>query len=286
MPPEKELHFFDRSPRYPSPNKLATASPVARLAGTDAWERPQTLEGARALLRAVRNRDAERATWLWRRHFGRYGIRWYRRVFRPGRACPASGEITPAYSILEPDDVAAIRVVNPEMRLILLLRDPVERAWSAIRYGVEKGRPASELRSPEVLVTRLRRSSLQRRGDYERTLDTYLRHFDRRQILVCFYEAIAHDPEGLLADVTAFLGVTPLAADAVDAGTRVNPSRHADMPPEVAEFLIDTYGPLAARLAKQFGSYARLWTAARADIPPPPPTGRPDRDGWPPTLHP
>src|ERR671918_378664 len=59
MPPEKELHYFDRSTSYPSPNNLATASPTSRLLGSQPWERPQVREGRRKLAMALRARDPE-----------------------------------------------------------------------------------------------------------------------------------------------------------------------------------------------------------------------------------
>jgi hypothetical protein len=40
------------------------------------------------------------------------------------------GEITPAYSILPVNRIRSIRAIMPEVRLIFLMRDPIERAWS------------------------------------------------------------------------------------------------------------------------------------------------------------
>jgi hypothetical protein len=62
------------------------------------------------------------------------------------------------------------------------------------------------------------------RGDYERTVDTYLKEFGSSQILVCFYDAIERDPVGLLAGVTAFLGIAPVGRGGIDGETRLNPS--------------------------------------------------------------
>jgi hypothetical protein len=259
MPPEKELHYFDRSPTYPSPNNLATSSPIARLRGTQPWERTQLREGRRKLVLALRARDPQRVKWVTRRYFGSYGDRWYRGLFRLAGAAPAAGEITPSYSILEPDDVARIRRLNPHVRLLFLVRHPVDRAWSAIRFGIAKGRPEAATEPGDRIIKRLRTSTMLHRGDYERTLDVYLQHFDSEQVLVGFYDAIADDPSGLLDGITDFLGIARFDRAAIDASTRINPSEQAGMPPAVRAFLTETYEPMIKRLAKRFGGYAERW---------------------------
>lgn len=55
---------------------------------------------------------------------------WYRDLFATGDG-RVNGDITPAYSTLEPEVVARIGALFPDLRILFLLRDPIERAWSA-----------------------------------------------------------------------------------------------------------------------------------------------------------
>ena len=57
------------------------------------------------------------------------GLRFYAGKFEDGRA-RVRGEITPAYSALPPDRIRFIRSVMPDLKLIFLMRNPVDRAWS------------------------------------------------------------------------------------------------------------------------------------------------------------
>lgn len=259
MPPEKELHYFDRDPRYPSPNRLATSSPWARAVGGRPWERPQTVAGVRQLARAGRHRDRERIAWLWHRHLRRYDDDWYRSVFALAGRPAVTGEITPAYAILDEPDVARIAAVAPDARLLYCLRDPVERAWSAIRHGISRGRTDAATRPAADIIARLDRPGDRRHGDYERTLEVYLRHFGREQLLVCFFDAIAEDPGGLLGDVTRHLGLPPLAVDADALTAPVNRAAAAPMPAVVRRHLTERYAPMVRRLAGRFDGYPRRW---------------------------
>ncbi len=97
------------------------------------------------------------------------------------------------------------------------------------------------------------------RGEYERTLDTYLGHFKSSQLLLGFYDAIKYDPLGLLKGVTEFLGISPFESEKIDYATTVNASPPHEMPSEVRECLVSSFSPLVERLADRFGSYASLW---------------------------
>lgn len=61
----------------------------------------------------------------------------YHAQFDPG-AAPLIGEATPIY-VYWPRALERIRAYNPDMRLILMLRDPVERAWSHWRMEFARG---------------------------------------------------------------------------------------------------------------------------------------------------
>ena len=100
------------------------------------------------------------------------------------------------------------------------------------------------------------------RADYERTLENYLSRFDRKRILVCFYDAIEADPVGLMSSITSFLGVAPFPRQSIDSETRVNASPMREMPEHVRNHLWATYSPMIRRLADRFGSYAARWDAS------------------------
>jgi len=284
VPPVKELHFFDRSPRYPSPNTLATASPGARLLGSQPWERPRMMTGLRKMARQALARDFRRAAWEARWTLGYYDEAWYRGLFAQGSSHGATGEITPSYSILEERDVERIKALNPAMKLLFVVRDPIERAWSAIRASVSRGLSSVDIESEDEIIAEMRSRRHALRGDYERTLDIYLRHFDPAQILVCFHGAIQRDPVGLLGSVSRFLGVPPPPPETIDHRTRVNRSPPRPMPPRIRDELLRTHLPMIERLSRSWGGYARRWAHS------------PDDDGasWddesatrpPPTLHP
>lgn len=142
------------------------------------------------------------------------------------RDCSAQlwGDATPIYCF-HSRFVERIAAYNRQMRWILLLRHPVERAIS--HYQMERRRGDEHWPFwPAMLLERwrlvghacdfsqgspLRHYSYRARGDYARQLDAIYRHFPRDQVLVLRSEALAQRPEATMQQVWNFLGIAPLS---------------------------------------------------------------------------
>jgi len=266
MSPKKEIHFFDRSPRYSSRNTLAESSPFKRPFRLEHQDLRRTVFDIVRMAKCALTSDFEQAEWYRRWVFGYYDEEWYASLFPQSARYKAYGEISPSYSILDSEDVARIKRLNPDMKLLLLLRDPIDRAWSNIRYGHSNKHLNVDLDSPDDIIRVLQQPKVVLRGDYERTLNIYLDHFDSSQVLVCFYEAIKHDPIGLMSGITEFLGISPFAAAMINHQKRVNFSKPKPMPSTVKDYLLETYAPNVKRIAAAFGSYANIWEGGNRPV--------------------
>ncbi|MGO9763504.1 MAG: sulfotransferase family protein [Solirubrobacteraceae bacterium] len=93
----------------------------------------------------------------------------------------------------------------PDTRILVLLRDPVERYLSGLQHNTrvayQQGAPLSELAPLEGFM----------RGLYYTQLTGLLAHFDRSQILVLQYERCTQDPLAELQRTFTFLGLSDTA---------------------------------------------------------------------------
>jgi hypothetical protein len=258
LAPEKEMHFFDRAEDYPTLDTLATASFLDRLSGSKQSDRRAILHGLTNIARSVIRGQGKAALWWGSWTFGHYDESWYVNLFSQARPDQACGEITPGYAILRYDDIVRIREINPNMRLILMIRDPIDRAWSGLRHNVAKGNFV-DWNSERHILSWLQKPDVLLRGDFERIVDNYLAVFEPSQLLVGFYDAISKDPLGLMNSVTSHLGLKPLPGDTKKLAERVNVSPKIEMPDTVKDFLLDQYMPIIARASNRLGSYASYW---------------------------
>jgi len=158
------------------------------------------------------------------------GFRPYHDLFTNYRPGQIVGEATPTYMFL-PDVAARIRDYNPRMKLIVLLRNPADRAYS--HYVLEKQRRRERL--PFWLAIRMEQRRLRRckqqdsrnalvhhtyvlRGQYRRQMERLLEHFPTEQIRVVLNEDLAENPAKVLRDICRFLGASetePIEAERV-----------------------------------------------------------------------
>jgi hypothetical protein len=132
-----------------------------------------------------------------------------------GRPC---GEATPIYSYW-PQSLERIAAYNPAMKLILALRDPVERAWSHWRMEYARGAETQPFAwciregRQRLLQARPwghhREFSYVERGFYGEQLERALALFPRDQLLVLRSEDLRAEPTPALAAVRVFLDLPP-----------------------------------------------------------------------------
>lgn len=135
------------------------------------------------------------------------GPQWYREFF-PGEPAiqkfAAIGEITPKY-LFHPQAAERIHALLPNCKLIAILRNPADRAFS--QYGLSV-KNHGERRSFEEFVAE--RSEAFERGLYAAQLRRFFDRFPRENICVLIFErTVAGDRTAALARVAGFLGVDP-----------------------------------------------------------------------------
>lgn len=147
---------------------------------------------------------------------GCYSLEEYTALFEPGATFPLRGEASTPYL---PSPYAAGRIAEllPDVRLIALLREPVERAFSAYNYNRSRGmEPAGTF--AEAVRSELRGERddwvygwrYLYAGQYADHLNRYLEVFPRERLGVFRFEALRADAGSVFADACRFLGVEPI----------------------------------------------------------------------------
>jgi hypothetical protein len=140
------------------------------------------------------------------------------------RAC---GEATPIY-LYWPNALERIAAYNPAMRLIVALRDPVQRAWSHWRMEYARGAEREpfdwcirqgrqrlfDARPPVAPWGHHREFSYVERGFYGEQLERLFARFPREQVLILRAEDLRRDPATTLDQVRGFLGLAVAQAPA------------------------------------------------------------------------
>ncbi len=133
----------------------------------------------------------------------RRGLEWYHRLFLPaaeGRE-RLYGEVGPTY-FESPEALERIRSYNPAMKIVVNIRNPVERSWSSFRHEYAKGRVGEDFfqalrRQPRIVDS----------GRYAEHLPRWEEAFGPSQILLMVQEDIINRPQEELDRLCRFLGL-------------------------------------------------------------------------------
>lgn len=188
----------------------------------------------------------------------RRGRAWYAGRFeRSSAGYQVTGEASPYY-MFHPLAAERIKAELPDVKLIAVLRDPVDRLLSHYRYEVERGHETETLeRALDLEDSRLageierlhgdasyegysyRHFSYLHRGHYAEQLAHLLTYFAPEQLLILQSEHMFSHPNEALATAWRFLGLDPFHLDSL---TPLNATKsRPDIDKDTFRWLSDYY---------------------------------------------
>lgn len=187
------------------------------------------------------------------RPFGPADVERYSRFFPRADGC-ITGEWTPRY-VHDVWSVPLLRRAAPDAKLLVLLRDPVERYRSGLGHDLARHAPENALVASVHVA----------RSDYVDQLRHLFAHIDQSQVLVLQYERCQADTAGQLARTYDFLG---LDAGHVppDLNRQLNVSLQPkpDLPAHVRDALAERYREEVPALTELVPDLdPDLWTSLR-----------------------
>jgi Sulfotransferase family len=168
---------------------------------------------------------ATKETDFFTRNFDR-GLDWYLEFFRDCAPDRPMGEIDPNYF---GEELAADRIATmiPQCKVVVTLRDPVDRAWSSYRTMRRDAWTRTSFEET-VRTNRVIRES----SRYAYHLTNWRRHLGDDRVLVMLYDDLERDPQAYLDQICAFIGIAPItlrgttgASERVNTVTRAPRSR-------------------------------------------------------------
>lgn len=205
------------------------------------------------------------------------GLGWYSRQFRKagGRVC---GEISPNYAIIPADQIGLMRAFMPDVRLILMIRDPVDQTWSAARRSFKRLYPHDPgLESvpeeewfaffddyPDYRAKELKRYVPDEQGfkhaHYSRIIERWTSIFEPEQLYMGFFDDIHDDPKSLLNGVFEHIGVgKELDWNRLPIDKKINKNPSKAIPARFVRYLEGMYEDELSRLEQLWPDKVAVW---------------------------
>ena len=191
------------------------------------------------------------------------GDEWYKANFpsdeemqalRTSEGCAMTGESSPDY-LPNPEAASLLHQLRPDVQLIVLLRDPVDRALSHYHYRKVRGREnrsfeeaikenlaslEAEAAGISLLQQHPNYTSYLGRGLYMPQLRHWLEVFPKEQIKVVGSEQFLQDAQSVYSEVLEYLG---LPGDQLAVRKKYNTGKYDEMSSSTHQLLCDYFRP-------------------------------------------
>ncbi len=173
-----------------------------------------------------------------------------------------TGDITPSYAMLKAKDFIFIKkrleLTGFSVKVIFLMRDPVERNWSALRMHQRqmqsKGMTINDESLPQIFENYYKSPPVEARTRYDQTVTALRSSFAETDLYLGFYETLFSEKS--MADLSEFLG---LDISQADFSEKIHASKVIPLSPELRASCRDFYADVYSYCDRQFPLTRQLW---------------------------
>ncbi|MCW5735832.1 MAG: sulfotransferase [Enhydrobacter sp.] len=252
MPPVKELHYF--SGQFPHRKTLME---IDRVDGSqqkiERWQRRRV----ELKMRPLAERDLQFLQ-LAKSYQGKApDLERYAALFS-FKGSQFSGDISPSYANLSFRQIEDIAAFFPALRIILIVREPIERAWSDINVDLRNGRiDEGVISDAELFAAHIAAFGTRYFGT--RIARNWLEHFPPERLLCVLYDELVADPVTTRAAILTFLGASTAAGDLPAGFDRKRGAPKRSMLELNKDALVRHFAEELLLSAEMFGSAAVAW---------------------------
>lgn len=174
----------------------------------------------------------------------------YKEFYKP----TVRGEATASYAAMDYDVIREIVALNPDIRVILMIRNPIARAWSHAKKDLvrNRNRSFSEV-SDEEFIDFFSDEYQIRCGRYSEMVEKWSDFVSESRLFIVFFDDIRELPERLLSQVFTFLGVRSDSRYMTLARKRINVTESIEMPGRYRRIIENMFDNELQKLNKTFG---------------------------------
>lgn len=217
--------------------------------------------------------DARKEIQFFTEYYDR-GVTWYEKWFEGAGDAKAIGEVTPDYIYFE-EVAGRMHNYDPTLKLIIMLRNPVERAYSHYRMVFQSGQ-GQKYKDFDDFMTRHPHAF--KRGLYAKQIEHWFQYFKPEQFLFLTSEGVFGQGAGVehaFTEIGKFLNINPDLFDRNLAQKPVGKARPAPRFPalvtlaqKIRLLLRDWDMDYLARALKKIGVTRQIFGASNVLIPP------------------
>jgi len=181
---------------------------------------------------------------------------WYRGIFDFATEQDICGEVCPTYMSIPTRGIRRVMNINPLIRVLVLVRDPVDRIWSYMRMQTTTGASGFDL--AHILSGNVPMELSMQYTDYANSIRRWKSLSGEGRFRAILYDRIKDEPHLVLDQILDFIGA-PKTVPNRDISKRVYPSNQVSLPPELRAKLFRDLKPQYDFLHSMFPEEVEIW---------------------------
>ncbi len=207
----------------------------------------------------LRGRKIDRKNLFWHLNYfcATQNDKWYESLF-PNDA--VSGDITPKYCELSDDSIKQIKNLIPDCKIIISLRDPIDREWSRVKMNLLKKHNKSDIGQvdKESVIDNFQDQFQNSANDYSKLIKRWSKFFDEDHLMIYYYDELVEDPQLLYSKICDFLKIGHIKLENINQ--KFNKGIAQQIPSEYENVLIDLNYKYIKDLASNYpNKYSKQW---------------------------
>lgn len=157
---------------------------------------------------------------------------WYTALFKKKEQQKYAADFCNLTALLDDAGWEHVRRVAGEVKVLYIMRDPLQRLWSHVKFHAQYTGRADDLLnfSPVDFEAAARAPHIWRNSEYGQIVARLKRHFKEDELMLGFFEDIHSDPLRWLRDLESFLDIRPGIYEEERLTKRINTSMDVAMP--------------------------------------------------------
>jgi len=162
------------------------------------------------------------------------------------------GEATASYAAMDEDLIAEIFKLNPNMKVVMMVRNPIERAWSHAKKDLLKAKNRTMEEVSFLEFTEFYQRDYQKQcGYYHKMIQRWSKYVKTDYFLIKKFSDVKHKPMQLFDDVCHFLDIQAMSSALMQQQAVVNPTERVDLPETHKALLLSLFADEIVYLKEQ-----------------------------------
>lgn len=242
LPPVKEVNYFWGSGKH-FKKKFFLARIKQKVIGTldIKWRITYSKFRFKFYCSNVNQLSLRAAWWDFKYVFFPRNPSWYKALFPAGTTL-ITGDISPRYAGLGEKEIQKIAKELPQVKVIISLRNPIERYWSYVQMAVLKnsGKDIDEI--PTNRFYEEFKKMYEQCRDYSSLVSKWSKYLSNENIKIVYFDLLEEDPNGFLDEILNFINADPQRfQNRNELAVKVNEGVGLSIPEELLDYLLDLH---------------------------------------------